>query len=114
MAAANPGPHSDRLPGRSGARPTRRRWSFTALQAPFERSRHLGVVGESKPDTDWLGNPKTVHTDAEGTRTGESVRDTDWLGTPMTVHKDADGNVIGESREETDILGNRQTVRYEK
>ena len=57
---------------------------------------------------------KTVHTDADGTRIGESVPDTDWLGTPTNVHKDADGNVIGESRDETDIFGQPQTVRYEK
>ena len=40
------------------------------------------IVGESKPDTDWLGHPKTVHMDAEGNVTGESRPDTDWLGQP--------------------------------
>lgn len=42
----------------------------------------------------------------------ESTPDTDWLGDPKTVHTDAEGNVVGETRDETSIFGQKRS--YEK
>jgi hypothetical protein len=70
-------------------------------------------AGESREEKGWLGDPKTVHYDTDGRKVGESREEKDWLGDPKTVQHDADGRKAGESREEKDWLGDPKTVHYD-
>ena len=76
-------------------------------------TRGLTRASFSRRETDWLGDPKTVHYNAEGEKVGESRAEKDWLGDPKTVHYDTDGKKVSESREEKDWLGDPKTVQYD-
>ena len=70
-------------------------------------------IGESREEKDWLGEPKTVHYDTDGRKVSESRAEKDWLGEPKTVHCAADGAKSGESRAEKGWLGEPRTVHYD-
>ena len=120
FSVANGGPDNEGpLPRRRGGYPPRARESrpttdFFGNPKTDVYDKSDKKVGEMRPTTDFFGNPKVDVYDNTGKKVGEQRPTTDFFGSPKTDVYASDGSKIGESRPTTDFFGNPVEKHYDQ